>query len=762
MKRLQVVLFILLVVASVGNAQKQITRNELLKLYYEANVAVESKNDSVAVERFLTIIKHVPSMPEPYLRVARLYDVDGAGREHIEAAILMYRHYVDMELDLNKSKDARERLCELEKSLNIPLFVEYSETKEYQPADVDSIPASQDEIEDILALNDVPAETVEETVEPVEEITEETVEESVVETIEEAVAETVEESIDESVEDMVGDVAEETGEEPEGAKAETLPIVPQFDVMRSRFGEHSKFPELSDNIVVIPENTYAKALAKKQMTLDDICGRWVSGTRMQNSGREVWVLDIAYEQNELKVAITKGSGAYQMAAIPDAQSSMVGGDRALMNASLSGNTHVTMALDNYSGNDIRYETMLLLNNLESKNVPAGIENDELSFEYVINKSYTPSSVRHDINRQSANKFSETLNALTGNSPLAGLFSSLISAGVELAQENDVAFSVEGLVGFRLTLTECGLVGTCKEVLAHVSQDGVRQEKCNNVFNCIFYKVPNNFYGSVARNFEKTSMDEDFEEKILKEAKKKFKDDKEKRYLIDAIAKGYNLGKGTASRWNPLKGIKSFIKASNEGNVYSTRVVAILYYELSQNKNYSNSKRRKYLAMAEKYSERLKTMSPVDYCIVQGWYSQTYDIMNGYAKSVSFYQEAIEKYNSDEARYNLAQMMMKDGNEAEQQMATELLTAAVDNGYSPAMISLATLYKDYDDSESFIALVDMALKRNDYNALKLLSLAYQQGIGVKQDYAESARIFDKYICIYNKEWRAALGWHINIE
>ena len=810
MKRSCIILCLLVFSALFACAQSQITRSELLKLYYEANVAANNNNDSVAIERFLTIIKHVPSMSDPYLRIAEIYDKPNASRQDVESAIFMYRNFVDIELDEDKSKQARERLCELEKSLDIPLFVEYSEKKEYQPENVESIPASDEDIKKLLADEDDVADA---TVFDLDlsssdkneqvfdlDLSSSDKKDAAVDaglssadkneqvfdldlsssdkkevTVDADLSSVLDTKADETVADLssvavlnASNAIKEVAKIPVVAESKevksdksTKPLfdnsnIPFFNVEKSRFGDLHTFVNRCNDVEIVTANTYKKSIEKKQISIDALCGRWVSASKLYN-GREMWIIDISYSQNVLKASLNRTSGVNQMASNKDA---------LLLNSEQFNSYYNYFQIDNNldgcRGNDISPQTMQLIKDIKDYSVNAELKNDALSFEFVIDKSYKPNATGYEMSRSGVGKCSEMLTIFTGANPLISFFSSLVSSGISVAEKYDKPYDVEGNISFTLSLTERGLVGTCKEIVAHISNDGIRKEQSNNTVECSFYKVPDSYYGASISENVKTELQEKKEEEIFDEIKANYKNDKAKRYFLDGVAKSYNLGKSESCRWNPIAGLKSFIKAADEGDVASLKIVTATYYALSRNTEYSNSKRRKYLSLAQKYGEKLYSLSPAEYNNVLALHYVACDVLSGYPKAVSLYKESIERYNNDEARCNLAQLYMLDGDAAERNMALKELTNAVENGYSPAIVNLANYYKEQNAVESYIALIDMALKKNDYNALPLLSLAYMQGIGVNQNYVESVGIYDEYLTILCNEWRTILGNYVNIE
>ena len=76
-------LFLILTTGLSSVYGQQITRDQLLKLFYQANTAVKENNYQAAVDAYTEIIKRSPGLPDPYLQLGNLY----AGRTDDAAAL---------------------------------------------------------------------------------------------------------------------------------------------------------------------------------------------------------------------------------------------------------------------------------------------------------------------------------------------------------------------------------------------------------------------------------------------------------------------------------------------------------------------------------------------------------------------------------------------------------------------------------------------------------------------------------------------------
>ena len=52
---------------------QHVTKEQLLKLFYQANVAQKANDTEKAIEIYLSVLKLSPGLPEPYLSLGKLY-----------------------------------------------------------------------------------------------------------------------------------------------------------------------------------------------------------------------------------------------------------------------------------------------------------------------------------------------------------------------------------------------------------------------------------------------------------------------------------------------------------------------------------------------------------------------------------------------------------------------------------------------------------------------------------------------------------------
>lgn len=229
---------------------QQPTRNELLMLYYQANLAANNGQIDSALVKYQTIINLVPRYADPYLKAAQLCEkYADTDPKWLETAIAMYRLYLNLELDDTRSAQATLHLRALEDKLSIPHFDE-------------ELTNNQGAMEDYAPGIETPDLTLTPTPTPP------------------AVQQPVENS-------------------HEGLLAESLAKATENQLFINPY-----------TIEIVPGNT-SNSHALDQPDLKKLCGRWVSLSRMSD-GREAWIIDIEEQQGELRVTLCPNSGIFNL------------------------------------------------------------------------------------------------------------------------------------------------------------------------------------------------------------------------------------------------------------------------------------------------------------------------------------------------------------------------------------------------------------------------------------------------------------------
>jgi tetratricopeptide (TPR) repeat protein len=88
-------IFLLLFVI-LGVSAQEVTRGQLLNLYYKAQKAEKAGNNAEALNYYDTILSIDKTLPVPYLKMADIYAADGNNPESMTKTVTLYQHYITL------------------------------------------------------------------------------------------------------------------------------------------------------------------------------------------------------------------------------------------------------------------------------------------------------------------------------------------------------------------------------------------------------------------------------------------------------------------------------------------------------------------------------------------------------------------------------------------------------------------------------------------------------------------------------------------
>ena len=112
MKRI-ILLLISLFVISIATAQ-EITREQLLKLYYKAQKAEQAGNSQEALEVYKTILALNDALPIPYLKMADIYAANSTDPTSAAMAIALYNKYLNLQTDNKDAPAIKNKIVQLQ------------------------------------------------------------------------------------------------------------------------------------------------------------------------------------------------------------------------------------------------------------------------------------------------------------------------------------------------------------------------------------------------------------------------------------------------------------------------------------------------------------------------------------------------------------------------------------------------------------------------------------------------------------------------
>ena len=125
----------------------QMTRSQVLGLIAAGNKAKNNGDIDSAIEKYKTIIDSYANYALPYRLMAQIYE-EKEDSASISTAIVLYRKYVNLELDDENREEAEKTLALLEDKINAPHFKDYSDSITYKTKEVQALEDALQETEE--------------------------------------------------------------------------------------------------------------------------------------------------------------------------------------------------------------------------------------------------------------------------------------------------------------------------------------------------------------------------------------------------------------------------------------------------------------------------------------------------------------------------------------------------------------------------------------------------------------------------------------
>lgn len=666
------------------------TRSQLLRLFYEANTAKNSGNDSIAILNYQKIIEIAPMLCEPYLYIAQIYERRANEERYLNGAIVMYRKYIDLQLDDEKTLAVSPKLKALELKAKAPHYDEYMSKAEKQKTEADSIPTMKKE--EIAAV-------------PVAKQT--------------------------SIVKEKAPVVKEEDSTPQKGSADK-PIVMVEPVLRV-------------DIEANPLMTKERAYQNVKFTPEYLVGRWVSASRL-NDGREAWILDISIVQNQLRVVINPASGVL---SLPKWEAGMIFERSTLLDIASSSNvitsrddlTLQLMQMLNYlqskvaSGSiengKVNFNYKVDLQYTPSPEKRAGWRGLINGLTSVLPSELQPLSdiANHAVNVAEAND--------TQLSYLAD-----INFQLELQQtglrgtcrELLVERSQKGEHEKKNRVFNCEFYKVDSRYAGYTPRSRIKSKEQ--------LKSENNFVKSVSKQ-AKNNLDAQYCLGILDayNVGDQSKTDYAGNSLLAGIAGNISFALPFALSTNKVmlssKLLNSLIRVAKKGHKEAIKDVTRLYYELSIDNSLSKNKRKKFLQNAEEWNEKLKAVDKAAaHNIHADYYMQSnYEI----DKAIDNYLLAA-KLNDSYALTKLGVIAYNENRDADK--AVDYLIKAVQFGSTDAMLNIARFYGNgigvRPNPVEYIKWVKRAIEGGNIGAIEELAYACFNGVGVDQNYQKGMK------------------------
>lgn len=167
------IFFVALFSFNVAVEAQQVTREQLMKLFFKANTAMNQNRDKEAIEAFLEIVSCSPNLSDPYMQLGKLYSKDETNLDALKKAVVCYDNYLRLNPETEEKaflESEIERINGLIESLEKPAVAVVPVVKDTVPVEVPEQPVAvvalatdiefEEEIPEVLTDSVVPADSV--------------------------------------------------------------------------------------------------------------------------------------------------------------------------------------------------------------------------------------------------------------------------------------------------------------------------------------------------------------------------------------------------------------------------------------------------------------------------------------------------------------------------------------------------------------------------------------------------------------------------
>jgi len=794
-------------------ASAQVTRGQLLTKFYKASTYHNAGNDEKAIEIYNEIATLAPMYPDTYLRIAEIYDK----ANNVEAAVLMYRKYINLELDDAKVEEPSKRLKELESQLGVKhyedveaeqavqLYAKYNVVKQEPQSQNQAGNADKSNNLALKLFADDKTEQ-EETVEADEAV------EMEVEASEDAVHE--EPALNEapvkkqgltlfSMAALVETRNEVALEEEQEAGAED-DVVAEDTVVDDYLERANLVSSKIDGNVVSIENEFVQNVADGQgVAMEDkieLDNDFLEKVRLQSApAKSADVVGGGKEQpadmplltymkkdrlSQYRIVSSAFDGTLPVSANGMDISSILSGKWVSSECNANGReiwmfdmaqtgTAWYVSLNDASGVYLKEEESVVdaswhaiksvfaydhsmsnrLKELKEKTVSAQISDNAISFTFVTEHQYKPNKSVYTWSRN-------ILNGISGVVPFGGIVSQVGNTLINYVSEKDLQKTYTTTLQFYVkAITPNAL--SCEYVIIEKehSSEGEKVYKTPN--RCVLYRADANYGGF---NFASDSETNLYNMKLYKLLKADAEIDNKKLYPLAYMA--YS-GAGTKRSMSKAIGAMQTL-ADKDGSRRAKAWLVPMYYNLSNDvEAYPlRTSRKNFRKCADDLlGDLLVSGYPYAYSLQADIYVSN-DPSD--SKALPLYQKAAD-LGDVYALYKLGMIYVEgqlDNRDVAKAMA--YFEEAGKKGYADAYLQLALLYRygklverDYKKYTEYLLL---AVNDGSVDALKEMSNAYYLGLGVEDDFETANRMKELYMKAACDEWKEILtmyGYNTNM-
>ena len=677
---------------------QQLTRKQLGQKFFQATQYHNIGKDSLAIATLEEVAELLPNFALTYRREAEIYDdMSQQGNQlALNGAVLMYRKYLTLELDANKTADAEHRLRVLEDQLNIEHFEDKQRKQAQEEVKRNVILASMDDNETdfdefVMSVSRKTKTSISRN--STIKIPKKTALVENKESIDSKETSTDSNNVKTSAEVQI-DIA--TGNKQTIENVNDKEPISNLSIRKDRKKTLSYIDYF--NLSIPNKATVNPSNIELAINNENLIGHWVS-SETNPSGREYWIFDITPFSSTLNVTLSDNAGV----VCPDD-----------IDKDLSEKVMDLLKNQNILGHTTQMEISDRMAN------SSAINNNHFVFTIEGSKEYVPNTNIYTWTKQ-------ILDNITPVIPFGNLIAKVGETVTTNLTKKDEAATYKIVMRFDCTMEDEGVLQcVMQKRTTRTTSSGAKTN--TEMQNFALYRTSNTYSHFVP---ELLSSDEE-EVSIMNKVKEQVEINNKYAYGLGLL---YYYGIGEEKN---IQEAVSFMTLASQTEMAPKAMVwlAKFYNEEAMNANsLSFWNRRKYHKMSDLWLNKMKQLKLTE------WYGAKGDILSldedkekQDSASIYYHQGAIA--GDPYCCYKYALQQNAKGNFKE---GADKLLMAGQKGFADAYCELAIMHRlgqtgttSYND---YLKYLELALENGSIGSLKELANAYLMGYGIPKDFVK---------------------------
>ncbi len=695
---------------SASVSAQQVTRGQVLKAMYKADSYHAAGKDSMAIALLDSMATLIPRLSVIYEREGRIYESMYEAQKSpaaLNAAVLMYRRYLSLEMNENKTREVSQKLRALEDKLQIAHFEDEEEAlakEEEKTARV--LPVVTDDKQ--------AAEMAQAVVQPkpVAEVPKAPV----------AVAEPKTPVAEVPQQPVVAEPTQPVVEEPQVAQVPAVQEEKPQEVITTVKQEDGKFSYLTYYEIEVPSvPVITPESSSNKIEVSDTEGHWVSSLA-NSDGRERWIFDISDFDGSCAIALHPESG--------------------ILNEPKGNRNFAQTVLNFMKDNDLLANTTL---SIPCDQVIGTINGHQVTFNLESEKTYKPNSSIYSWSHTLLDNVSTLL-------PFGQVIYKLGNSLLAKQEEKDVETTYTTDARFSLTKVSDGVLKVHYSAKEKKSNKHGSKMMGNKIETFFLFRTTSDYV-----HFEPVNtadMEDDYTQ-LFAQVSSDAQRDASKLYTLANL---YFYGVGTDADESLALQLMNKVAAQRNNRDAFAWLTKFYFNEAYEDQSLSSSSRKKYMKASQYNLGKLRSLND------PRWYAIKGDMMENAsgneADSAFFYYQQGAMKGEPYALYKLGTCYV-NANHTSRDLVKGLkfLNDSAEKGYADAWLAIARMEKagagTAKDYTKYLAHLSKAIDMGSVEAIHELSDAYMQGIAVTRDFHQASLIREYWYRAQQNSWIPAV-------